>query len=877
MHENRELTPMMRQYYRLKEQSVGCILFFRLGDFYEMFDEDAYTVSRELNLTLTTRDRGVENEADRTMMCGVPYHSAETYIARLIKKGYKIAVSEQMEDPALVKGLVAREITRVVTPGTVTDPAMLEDRRSNYIAGVYLPPTESLDKDAAVCFCDISTGETTAAKFSDNASAEHILNELVRYQPSEIILNSEAASNFNIRYYLSKNDSVLSQVFDNYYEIERCREICLLHFKSEEITTSRELFDPVIIKSVGALLEYLHNTQKNDLTYINSLALYTVGQYMELDWQTRRNLELTETLRTGEKKGSLLWVLDKTKTSMGGRMLRSWIEKPLLSPILIRRRLLAVEELSRSTLALGEITRLLKDVDDIERLTTRVVYGSANARDLAALADSAEVLPEIKRHLSGMKSNLLAEIATTDDLQAIRGSILEAITDSPPFSVHEGGLIRNGYSPEVDRLRSLTENSKSELAAIEQRERERTGIKLKVGYTRVFGYYIDIPRGKSNSVPDDYVRRQTLANSERYITPELKQLESDLLSAKDKLEALEYQLFIELRDSVAKISDTIKAVALDLATLDALCSLADVASENSYCMPEVDLSDTINIVDGRHPVVEKTLHNSLFVPNDTFLNCGSNRVAIITGPNMAGKSTYMRQTALITLMAQIGSFVPAKSAVIGVTDRIFTRIGASDDLAGGQSTFMVEMNEVALILRNATNKSLIILDEIGRGTSTYDGMAIARAVLEYCAENGSNGIGAKTMFATHYHELAAMERELDGVKNYQISVRKRGEEIVFLRRIIPGGADRSYGVEVAKLAGLPERVIRRARALLKELEARPDMLQTAILIEEAEDTQVSIGQVSRDAVLDKLRETDLNTLSPIEAMNLLFNLKQELS
>ncbi|MDR2360224.1 MAG: DNA mismatch repair protein MutS [Oscillospiraceae bacterium] len=873
----REVTPMMRQYNELKQQAEGCILFFRLGDFYEMFGDDAVLVSRELSLTLTTRDKYAESDEDRTMMCGVPYHSAESYIARLLKKGYKVAVSEQMEDPASAKGLVSREITRVITPGTVTEPSMLDDRRSNYIASVWINTDADAEDGAAVCFCDVSTGQTGAARFSGAAADEHILNELVRYQPAEIILSSGAAENFNVKYFLSKSNCALARTDSGVFELERCRAICIRHFTYEGVAADREFLDPVLLKAAGALLNYLEDTRKSDLAYISSLSVYTTGQYMELDLATRKNLELTETLRSGDKRGSLLWTIDKTKTSMGGRMLRNWLEKPLLSAALIRRRLNAVEELTRSTLAHGEITRLLKGIDDMERLATRAAYGAANARDLYALAASAEVLPELKRLLAPMKSAMLSEISKVNDLQDMRNQILTAITDSPPFSVREGGFIRNGYNAEVDRLRLLTDDSKSALAQIETRERERTNLKLKVGYTRVFGYYIEVRLSDCERVPDNYIRKQTLTNAERFITPELRRLESEVLSAKDKLQALEYELFRELLTDIAAKADTVREAAKDLASLDALCSLAEVAAEYGYCMPEVDVSDTLSITDGRHPVVERTQSDTLFVPNDTYLNGGDNRAVIITGPNMAGKSTFMRQTALIVLLAQIGSFVPAKSAIIGIRDRIFTRIGASDDLAGGQSTFMVEMAEVASILRSATERSLIILDEIGRGTSTYDGMAIARATLEFCLDKSNGGIGAMTMFSTHYHELAALESELAGVRNFQMSVKKRGEEIVFLRRVIPGGADRSYGVEVAKLAGLPERVIRRGRALLKELESRPSTLQTALPVnDEAEDEQISLESVVRDAVIDKLRSAELNTLSPIEAMNLLHELKQTL-
>jgi DNA mismatch repair protein MutS len=804
---------------------------------------------------------------------------------------------------------------------------MLDERKSNYIASIYID-----GGDCSAAFCDLSTGQMAATKFetlpggvksksggeiaappvggargasrgATASASEHILNELVRFAPSELLLNLGAAVDFNVKYYISKHERLMTQTVEAFYEIEASRALCLKHFAPPQDVPQAELIsqpahtdantpqiapqllDPVLLKAVGSLLGYLRDTQKNDLTYINRVEFYTAGQYMELDLQTRRNLELTETLRTGEKRGSLLWVLDKTKTSMGARLLRSWLEKPLLSPGLIRRRLFAVDELSRSLMKRGEIMLLLKDVEDIERLTTRVVYGNASARDLAALSRSAAVLPELKEQLAGFKSAYLMELAELDDLQVMRDIVSAAITDEPPFSVREGGIIRKGFDAEVDRLCLLTENSKSALAEIETSERERTGVKVKVGYNRVFGYFIEVPRGKSNDVPENYTRRQTLANAERFITPELKQLESDLLTARERLHALEYELFSNVCQSVSAMADAIRRAALDVAAIDVLCSLAEVAAANDYCMPDVDLSDTLNIIDGRHPVVEQTQSNSLFVPNNAHLNISDNRIAIITGPNMAGKSTYMRQTALIALMAQIGSFVPAKSATVGILDRVFTRIGASDDLAGGQSTFMVEMTEVAQILRSATTHSLILLDEIGRGTSTYDGMAIARAVLEHCSDKDT-GIGAKTLFATHYHELSALERELQGVKNFQVSVKKRGTEIVFLRRIIPGGADRSYGVEVAKLAGLPEKVIRRARALLLALEDAGASAQGFIAATPERETldgetrlsenQMSIEQTNRDAVIDKLSLTDLNTLSPIEAMNLLFELKKEL-
>lgn len=858
-----EGTPMMNQYQKIKAEIPDCILFFRLGDFYEMFNEDALLASKELDLTLTTRDRGRPAE-EQTPMCGVPYHAYEGYVAKLLAKGYRVAICEQTEDPALAKGLVSRDIIRIITPGTVIEHSMLEAGRQNYICTVLLN-----QEGGAVCFADISTGEFLAADFKGEGAAGHILNELVRYNPAEAILNEAAAENPDIYYLLTKKIKCLSQTGQSFYDSSESRELFIRHFGSSSTDS------PAIITAAGALLNYLHTTQKTELSHINALTLYTSGHYMELDWQTRRNLELTETLRFQEKKGSLLWVLDKTKTSMGGRLLRSWLEKPLLSPALIKRRLNAVSELVDSGLVRGELREELKKVDDMERLIGRVVYGNSNSRDLAALAASARALPRLKQLLAPLKSAMLRELAGIDELDSMKKLIEETIGDDPPFSVREGGMIRPGFSPEVDRLRSLTENAKGEVAKIESTERERTGIKkLKVGYNKVFGYYIEMPRSQSNEVPANYIRKQTLVNNERFITEELKELEAQLLTARERLTELEYRIFKDLTDKISEMASTIRRTASEVAALDVLCSLAEVAVKNNYCMPEVDLSGVIDIKDGRHPVVELTQPDSLFVPNDTSLDEGESRVVIITGPNMAGKSTYMRQTALIVLMAQIGSFVPARSARIGLTDRIFTRIGASDDLTSGQSTFMVEMTEVAAILKNATKSSLLILDEIGRGTSTYDGMAIARAVLEYCAD--TRKLGARTMFATHYHELTELADLEKGIKNLCTAVKKRGDEVIFLRKIIPGGADRSYGIEVAKLAGVPEPLIKRAKAILAELEGQ------AVSRESREPTyddepQLSLDGMSAALVAEKLRMLDLNTLTPIECMNTLFELKKLLN
>ncbi len=858
-----EGTPMMKQYHRIKDQLPDCILFFRLGDFYEMFNEDAVTAARELDLALTTRDRTRPPE-EQTPMCGVPYHAYESYVAKLLSKGYKVAICEQMEDPALAKGLVDRDVLRIITPGTVMESSMLEEKKANYVSTVYLTA-----ETGVCCFADISTGEFLAAEFSGENVSAHLVNELVRYSPAEVLLNTEAAADRDLRLLLTKRLRCMCETGEDFGS-EESEAWFNTHFAAAQVSEAVRI-------AAGALLSYLHRTQKTELGYISELTCYTDGHFMELDWQTRRNLELTETLRDRERKGSLLWVLDKTRTSMGSRLLRSWLEKPLLSPVLIKRRLNAVSELVDDTLARGELRSALGKVEDMERLISRVVYGSANSRDLNALAASAASLPELKTLLAPMRCGLLRKLAAMDPLTELREKVTAMLGDDLPLTVREGGMIRRGYDQEVDRLRDLSENAKSAVAGVEASEREKTGLKkLRIGYNKVFGYYIELPRSQSETVPEHYIRKQTLVNCERFITQELKDLESQLLTAHDRLCALEYSLFKELLDEVAAVAPVIRETAADVAALDALCSLAEVAAKNNYCMPEVDISGVIDIRDGRHPVVEQTQTEDLFVPNDTRLDAAKERAVILTGPNMAGKSTYLRQTALIVLLAQIGSFVPARSARIGITDRIFTRIGASDDLASGQSTFMVEMTEVSQILKNATAGSLLILDEIGRGTSTYDGMAIARAVLEYCVD--PRKLGARTMFATHYHELTELEKTLPGIVNLSAAVKKRGEDVVFLRRIIPGGADRSYGIEVAKLAGVPAEVIRRARVVLKELEknavdAARDLSNAP---DEPEEGQVSLG-LAAETVLDKLRDTDLNTLSPLEAHGLLITLKQLLT
>ena len=862
-----ELTPMMKQYVQIKAEHPDCLLFFRLGDFYEMFHEDAKIGAEELNLTLTTRDRNKPPE-ERTPMCGVPYHAVDSYIARLMKRGYKVAICEQMEDPATAKGLVDRDIIRIVTPGTVMETAMLEEEKNNYICAVYLDSAA-----ASVAFCDLTTGEFRVTAFQGASKLIHLMNELGRFAPRQAVLSDGAWSCAELLSLLRDRLECFCEQGGEYrFRAEGARAALEAQFRTglEDLPPGND----APLQAAAALLSYLVETQKTDLSHITALSWYTGGQFMELDLTARQTLELTETLRGKEKKGSLLWVLDRTRTAMGARMLRAWIQRPLLSPVLIERRLAAVEALVGDSIAREELTLALKEVTDLERLIGRVVYGSAGGRDLAALGTGLGRLPRLRELLEGCPSALLQSLREElDDLPQLRDLLQRALVDEPPFSVREGGFIRRGYDQQVDHLRDIIENGASMVAAIEAREKEKTGIKsLKVGYNKVFGYYIEVSKSNYDLVPDHYIRKQTLVNCERYITQELKDLEHDILSAQDKITALEYELFTQVRQAAADRVADIQASAAAVAQLDVLCAFAVLAAEGNYCRPVVDLSDRLEIRDGRHPVVEKVLKGSLFVPNDTAMDGGENRLAIITGPNMAGKSTYMRQVALITLMAQMGSFVPARSAHIGVVDRIFTRIGASDDLSAGQSTFMVEMSEVAELLKNATSKSLLILDEIGRGTSTYDGMAIARAVLEYCADK--KRLGAKTLFATHYHELTALEGQIDGVKNYNIAAKKRKDDIVFLRKIVPGGADQSYGIEVAKLAGVPSRVIERARDILAELEAEGHSAPAAQTA--AEQGQMSLLDVGAAQVADALRRTAVETLTPIEAMNLLYEWKQKL-
>ena len=866
MAEKTELTPMKRQYNAIKEKNQDSILFFRLGDFYEMFDEDAKIASKELDLTLTTRDRNKPKE-EQTPMCGVPYHSVDAYIARLVAKGYKVSICEQVEDPATAKGIVERDITRIVTPGTVTESCMLEESKNNYMACLY-----GYEGQYGLAFCDVSTG---AFFVTVSADAQAAASELGRFSPSEVIRGGEGCREEVLEDTLfNRLNCCVDEGKDSQFHYENAQQLLEKHFALPLAQLSLTGL-PAAVIAAGTLLETLQFVQKNDLAHINQLQYYTTGRFMELDLDARRNLELTETLRSKEKKGTLLWVLDKTHTAMGSRMLRSWLEKPLLDATEIGRRHSAVEELVNATVCRSELIEALKDVTDFERVTARIVTGTVNCRDLLGLARGLRSLPAVKAHLQQLESSLLQKLAgSIDTLTDCAGLIENTIVDEPPLTVREGGIIRKGANEEVDQLRDIMNGGEGTIAAIEASEREKTGIRtLKVGYNRVFGYYIEVSKSFMEQVPEHYIRKQTLANCERYITQELKDLENQILTAKERLTALEYQIFTQLREYLALQAARIQASAAAVGAADTLCALATVAVQRNYCRPEITLDSEISITDGRHPVVEQMLKDSLFVPNDTQLGAADNQVSIITGPNMAGKSTYMRQVALIVLMAQMGSFVPARSARIGLVDRVFTRIGASDDLASGQSTFMVEMAEVASILKYATSRSLLILDEIGRGTSTYDGMSIARAVLEYAAN--PRQLGAKTLFATHYHELSTIEDELPNVKNYNISVKKRGDKMIFLRKIVPGATDDSFGIEVAKLAGLPAAVVTRARQILAQLEAEGAPEPTHVQ-RDAPDAQLSMTDLSSSRIADALRGLNVETLTPIEAMNELYKLKKML-
>lgn len=863
-----ELSPMMKQYFEIKEKNKDSILFFRLGDFYEMFFDDAKLASRELDLTLTGRDCG---QKERAPMCGVPFHSCESYIARLVQKGYKVAICEQTEDPAKAKGLVKRDIIRVITPGTVIESGMLDEGKNNFISSAFMA-----NKKIGLSFCDISTGELFITEISGEDLQDQLQDQLISYNPREILIGGEIVNFKTLPNFIKEKLSAsVEMLTDDEFGYSICLDAMKNQFKENDVNSIKDKKE--MVSSVGALLSYLKVTQITGYERINTFEVYNENQYMNLDYNTRRNLELTRTMMNKEKKGSLIWLLDKTKTAMGKRLLRYWLEHPLLNIGTILNRQSAIADLVDDTVQRLEITESLIGIFDIERLMTKIVYGNANARELRSLCGAFENLPQIKNLINKFDSSLMRKLTEDiDPLEDIHQLIDTAIEEEPPFSVREGGLIKEGYNEELDAVRSDMNNSTSLLAQIELEQKEKTGIpKLKVGYNRVFGYYIEVTNSYKDKVPEEYIRKQTLTNCERYITQELKDLEGRILGAKDRSFGMEYAIFDEIRKVVANNLDRIEKTAKAIATLDVLTSLANVASDNNYTRPEVNQSSKIILKDSRHPVVEALLSGAPFVPNDVTLDNDSNRVAIITGPNMAGKSTYMRQVALIVLMAQMGSFVPASYAEIGVVDSIFTRVGASDDLASGQSTFMVEMNEVANIVKKATKNSLLILDEIGRGTSTYDGMSIARAVLEFVADKKK--LGAKALFATHYHELTVMENLLDGVKNYNIAVKKRGDDITFLRRIIPGGADDSYGIEVAKLAGLPDWIIKRAKEILKELTSgKTDDKETFANISphnNEDDMQLNLLDTASNAVTDKLKSVDVNTLTPIEAMNLLYELK----
>ena len=859
-------TPMMKQYLEVKDQYDDFILMYRLGDFYECFFEDAIIASRELELTLTGRDCG---EGRRAAMCGVPFHKADVYVGRLVERGIKVAICEQVSDPKESQGLVKREVTRVVTPGTVTDASLLSEGKNNFLMSICLT-----DGSAGIATADISTGEVSATYLSGKDFMSLLRNEIGAYQPSEIIVNRKSSEISEITSFAKERfSSLITDNVNRLFVYEKARELSRHHFKDE----ANKLTESEMLMAAGALLAYIEETQKTDIAFAKGINVYARGQYLDIDLNTIRNLELVEAMRVKSKRGSLLWVLDKTKTAMGARLLNSWVLRPLVDPVKISHRQRAVADIYSDRRSRDELTALLDGMLDIERLTAKAVYGTANARDLKAIAESIKRLPEIKALISTFPSSSLKEITKNlDTLDDIYDLLDRAIDDNPPLTIREGGMIKKGFDTDVDYYRSIKDGGEGIMATIEQREKDATGIRtLKVAYNKVFGYYIEVSKSFIDQVPGRFVRKQTLTNCERYITQELKEMENTIFSADEKLVTLEYQIFDSLRAFVADNRERIRKSAALLAEIDVYRSLAEVASKNNYVCPEVDLSTDIIIKDGRHPVVEKFVKDSYFVPNDTTLDTSANKIMIITGPNMAGKSTYMRQVAIITVMAQIGSFVPAREARIGVVDKLFTRVGASDDLASGQSTFMLEMIEVASILKNATSRSLIIYDEVGRGTSTFDGMSIARAVVEHTY---SKKIGAKTLFATHYHELTDMEDEFPGIVNYNIAAKKRGDSITFLRKIVRGGTDDSYGIEVAKLAGVPNEVVKRAREILASIESDKPVVR----VEKKEalssfDLFSGITESKESEVADQLRSVDINTLTPIEAMNLLFELKKKLS
>lgn len=877
------LTPMMQQYMETKKQYKDCILFYRLGDFYEMFFEDAITASRELEITLTGKDCGLE---ERAPMCGVPFHAVDGYLNRLVSKGYKVAICEQVEDPKLAKGIVKREVIRIVTPGTNLNTQALEESKNNYLMCI-----ACFQNRIGVSIVDVTTGDFYMTEVEGLAKLQ---DEIYKYMPTEIICNDAfVMSGYDIKDLKGRLGMAVYTLEPWYFDDDGCRKCLMNHFKVNTLAGLGLEDFPSGMISAGAAMQYLLETQKTDLTHINHIIPYLASRFMLLDSSTRRNLELTETLREKQKKGSLLWVLDKTKTAMGARRLRSDIEQPLINIDDINARLDAVEQLCKNTVSRDEIREYLNPIYDMERLLGKVSYKSANPRDLLAFANSMEMLPHIKTVLKEFDCKLLSEIEQEmDGLEDLYHLIKDAICDDPPVMIREGGMIRTGFDKDIDMLRTAKTEGKTWLAKLEEEDRERTGIKnLKIKYNKVFGYYFEVTNSYKDMVPDDYIRKQTLVNAERYMTPKLKELEDTILNAEDKLNTLEYDVFCKVRDDIAKELERIQKTAKAVARLDVFASLSVVAEQNHYVRPALNEKGVIDIKDGRHPVVEKMIDHDMFVANDTYLNNSNHCIAVITGPNMAGKSTYMRQSALIVLMAQLGSFVPAKSANIGIVDRIFTRVGASDDLASGQSTFMVEMNEVANILRNATSKSLLVLDEIGRGTSTFDGLSIAWAVIEHISNKKL--LGAKTLFATHYHELTELEGKMNNVNNYCIAVKEKGDDIVFLRKIIKGGADRSYGIQVAKLAGVPDMVIDRAKEIAEQLSDN-DITEKvqSIAVDTKGDKRkskpvhyddVTMGQmtlsdtVKDEDIIQELKEIDITNLTPMDAMNTLYRLQNKLN
>ena len=875
-----ELTPMMQQYMETKAQYKDCILFYRLGDFYEMFFDDALTVTKELEITLTGKNCGLE---ERAPMCGVPYHSVEGYLNRLVQKGYKVAICEQVEDPKMAKGIVKREVVRIVTPGTNLNTQALDASKNNYIMCIVY-----IDDSFGLSVADVTTGDYFVTELD---SARKLMDEISKYAPSEIICNESLyVSGIDLEDLKERLGITIYALDSWYFDDGSCEKVLKEHFKvaSLEALGIGDYNSGAI--GAGALLQYLYDTQKNSLSHLTGITGYTTGKYMLLDSSSRRNLELCETLREKQKRGSLLWVLDKTKTAMGARTLRSYIEQPLIDKEEIVKRLDAVAELKDNAITREELREYLGPVYDLERLISRITYQSANPRDLIAFKSSLQMLPHIKCILGDLESPLLKELyEELDALEELCALIEVSIEDEPPLAMKEGGIIKSGYNEDVDKLRNAKTEGKTWLAEVEEEEREKTGIKnLRIKFNKVFGYYLEVTNSYKDLVPDYYMRKQTLTNAERYITPKLKELEDMILGAEDKLYALEYELYCEVRERIASEVVRIQKTAKAIAQLDVFAAMAYVAERNNFVRPNINEKGVIDIKNGRHPVVEKMIPNEMFIANDTYLDDKKNRISIITGPNMAGKSTYMRQTALIVLMAQIGSFVPAESANIGIVDRIFTRVGASDDLASGQSTFMVEMTEVANILRNATSKSLLILDEIGRGTSTFDGLSIAWAVVEHISNKRL--LGAKTLFATHYHELTELEGKLDSVNNYCIAVKEKGDDIVFLRKIVKGGADKSYGIQVAKLAGVPDSVIQRAKEIVDELiEADVATRIREISVQSNETAkktkkydEVDLAQMSLfdtvkdDDIIEELKQIDVAHLTPIEALNTLYSLQNKL-